>query len=186
MLPYFKGYLQQILSKEDMVVTWRFGSTLWGIYIFTSFISVNQKIFTSLSNNLNTSSNANLGIICGISLKYLNRKDQSWFFSSSLSTSEVVLEDTVKQDFLQQYWNSKFKMPTWIFFFPPLAVKRFFFSKGTFEDVAYKYTSFWIEEDIQHEQQSILKRVWFEKFYTTFYLPADKSVLCWTEFVEET
>ena len=66
MLPYFKGYLQQILSKEDMVVTWRFGSTLWGIYIFTSFISVNQKIFTSLSNILTTSSNANLGIICGI------------------------------------------------------------------------------------------------------------------------
>ena len=74
MLPYFKGYLQQILSKEDMVVTWRFGSTLWGIYIFTSFISVNQKIFTSLSNNLTTSSNANLGFICGNSLKYLNRK----------------------------------------------------------------------------------------------------------------
>ena len=94
MLPYFKGYLQQILSKEDMVVTWRFGSTLWGIYIFTSFISVNQKIFTSLSNILTTSSNANLGIICGIFLKYLNRKDQSWIFSSSLSTSEVVLEDT--------------------------------------------------------------------------------------------
>ena len=43
MLPYFKGYLQQILSKEDMVVTWRFGSTLWGIYIFTSFISAKQK-----------------------------------------------------------------------------------------------------------------------------------------------
>ena len=32
MVPYFKGYLQQTSSKEDMVVIWRFDSTIWGIY----------------------------------------------------------------------------------------------------------------------------------------------------------
>lgn len=63
--------------------------------------------------------------------------------------------------------------------FPSISRWKIFFSKGTFEDVAYIYTSLWIGRIyIQHEPQSILKRVWFEKFYTTLCLLADKSVLC--------
>ena len=159
MLPYFKGYLQQILSKEHMVVTWRFGSTLWGIYIFTSFISVNQKIFTGLSNNLTTS------------FKCKSRNYMWNFFEISqpkISILVFLLKLIHVWSCLGRYGQARFS-PTILKFkfqdahvdilFPSISRwKIFFFSKGTFEDVAYIYTSFWIEEHIYNTSNKVFSR----------------------------
>ena len=175
MLPYFKGYLQQILSKEDMVVTWRFGSTLWGIYIFTSFISAKQKDLHKVIQYFNYFFKCKSRI-------YM------WKFFEISQPKISILDFLLKLIHVWSYGQASFS-PTILRFkiqyahvdtlFPPLAVERYFSSKGTFEDIAYIYTSLWIKRRyIQHEQKSILKRVWFEKFYTTFCLQVYKSVVC--------